>query len=352
MSPCPFVRSRRPTRRVILACTVAVLAPAVLLLGGCDSNDGAGPIGPAGTILTAELQAVAPLDPVSEGEYRVWVVDAAGVAHDAGTLDPRASSPPQFEAPAANGVAVEITVAPPEGRAAGAVRQVLLRGGFRDGVASLSVVGALTAGALALRERPGQFTMFTPSNNHVGGYPSEEESGIWLFNMAPRETEQNDMWVRLTPLAPGWVYEGWMVRDIGTASAIWLSYGKFLPDASGAVNRRDDTGWGPFSGVLDFLTAGEEEFPGDDWISNPLFYPWPSVLPLPLDLREKRDDGSLRWTHVITIEPASDRGEPIGSERPFPLMLYRDLFGDAGPGTPRPITFDATRVPAGTVRAR
>lgn len=346
----PVHRSRRVTARTVCACTLVLVQ--TMGFGACGTGGGSEPIGPAGSLLTFELQAVARLDRDSEGEYRVWVLDVAGVAHDAGAVGPGASSPLEFASPIGNGVGVEITVQPPTNRAAGAARQVLLRGAFRNGIAHLSVVGALTRGTLPLRERPGQFTMFTPSNNHVGGYPSEEESGIWLFNMAPRDTEQNDMWVRLTPLTSGWVYEGWMVRDIGTASAIWLSYGKFLPDAAGAVNRRDDTGWGPFSGVLDFLTAGEEEFPGDDWISNPLSYPWPAGLPLPLDLREKRVDGSLRWTHVITIEPASDRGEPIGSERAFPLLLYRDPFGDTGPGVARTITFDAARVPSATVRAR
>ena len=95
----------------------------------------------------------------------------------------------------------------------------------------LGVVSALTVGSASMRERPGQFTMFSPSDNGLYGYPSHEESGIWLFNMAPRATEQRDMWVRLTPLREGWIYEGWMVRDIDTPQSIWLSYGKFLPDA-------------------------------------------------------------------------------------------------------------------------
>lgn len=140
-----------------------------------------------------------------------------------------------------------------------------------------------------------------------------------------------------------------MVRDHGAAGAIWLSYGKFIPDASGAVSGRDDTGWGPYSGVLDFRTAGEEEFPGDDWFSNPLGFPWPSILPLPLDLREKNGQGVGRWSHVITIEPASDRGERIGSERPFAIRPYRDAFGEGAPGIPRTITFRPEGVPRGDV---
>lgn len=327
-------------------CRLARIAAGMLVLacGGGDS----GTIGPAGTQITLELHRLPVLDPASEGHYRAWLLDAGGVPHDIGPIDPAAAS--EFDSPIPSVTGIEVTVEPATRRAA--ARQVILRGTFSRGVASLSVRGALTASGLALRERPGQFTMFTPSDNHANGYPSHEEAGVWLFNMAPRETEQNDMWVRLTPLAPGWVYEGWMVRDIGRPGEIWLSYGKFLPDASGAVNRRDDTGWGPFSGVLDFQTAGEEEFPGDDWISNPLGYDWPAELPLPLDLREKDGNGALRWTHVITIEPAADRGEPIRSERPFPLRLYRDAFGDDAPGRPRTITFHPDVVPSGTARVR
>jgi len=209
----------------------------------------------------------------------------------------------------------------------------------------------VTASDLPLRERPGQFTMFSPSDNFRNGYPSHEESGIWLFNMAPRETQQGDMWVRLTQLQQGWVYEGWMVRDIDTPNAVWLSYGKFLPDASGTVNTRDDTGWGEFSGVTDFL-KGEEEFPGDDWISNPLGYQVPGGLSLPLNLREKSTTGAGRWTHLITIEPSSDRGEPVTTPRPFTIRPYRDPFGDGAPGTARTITFRADGVPRGEVTSR
>jgi hypothetical protein len=131
-----------------------------------------------------------------------------------------------------------------------------------------------------------------------------------------------------------------------------LSYGKFLPDYTGAVNSRDDTGWGPFSGVLDFKTAGEEEFPGDDWISNPLNLPFPKDLTLPLNLRETNAAGQLRWTHVITIEPMSNKGEPIGSERPFFIRPYQDAFGSAGPGIARSITFRPENVPSGRAEAR
>jgi len=224
-------------------------------------------------------------------------------------------------------------------------------GAVRGGMVFV-VAGALTQGLLALRTRPGQFTMFSPSDNALNGYPSNEESGVWLFNMQPRSTDQNDMWVRLTPLDAGWTYEGWMVRDIGQPNAIWLSYGKFVPDYTGAVNARDDTGWGPFSGVVDYRTDGEEEFPGDDWISNPLNLPFPKEIKLPLNLRETDAAGNYRWTHVITIEPAWNRGEAIGNERPFAIRPYQDPFGGGAPGNPRTITFHPENVPSGRAELR
>ncbi len=149
------------------------------------------------------------------------------------------------------------------------------------------------------------------------------------------------------------------MRDLGSPDEIWLSYGKFRPDPTGALNTRDDTGWGPFSSVLDFRTAGEEEYPGDDWISNPLDFPFPAELSLPRNLREKDEAGEPRWSHVITIEPAWDEEEDeIGAEKPFYLRPYRDSFVDRIPGIsctyglPREITFHPEGLPAGVVEVR
>jgi hypothetical protein len=175
---------------------------------------------------------------------------------------------------------------------------------------------------------------------------------VWLFNISPGLTPQNDFYVRLTQLEKGWTYEGWMVRDLGSPSEIWLSYGKFVPDWTGALNRADDTGWGPFSGVADFQNSRLEDFPGDDWISNTLGFRFPSELNLPLNLREKDATGKLRWTHVITIEPMSDKGEAIGSEQPFFLRPYVDSFGDLNPGVARTISFRPESMPRGEVVAQ
>jgi hypothetical protein len=322
---------------------------AIILVAGlaaCDGEPTAPRIEP-GTNLLVTPTALPALDAAREGHYEAWVIDDAGRARSLGAVVPGATT--TFESPVGGIAAVEITVEPPGDADESPSAQRLLRGAVRGGEITLTIQGAVTQGDLELRREPGTFTMFSPSNNSWEGYPSHEESGIWLFNVRPRDTPQNDAWVRLTQLHSGWTYEGWMVRDYGTLDAIWLSYGKFAPDQTGAVSARDDTGWGPFSGVLDFQTAGEEEFPGDDWISNPLNFPFPSQLSLPLDLRETLPNGSSRWTHVITIEPARDRGEPIGSERPFFIRPYRDPFGDGGPADPRVITFHEETVPRARV---
>jgi hypothetical protein len=320
-----------------------------LVAAGCGSDPTASVS--VGATLALSVTGLSALDATTDGRYEAWVVDRAGTSYSLGPVDVRSGGSLTFPNPVADPATFLITYEPRGDTDPGPSSHRLLAGPIRGGRAQLSVQGAVTASDLPLRERPGQFTMFSPSDNFRNGYPSHEESGIWLFNMAPRETQQGDMWVRLTQLQQGWVYEGWMVRDIDTPNAVWLSYGKFLPDASGTVNTRDDTGWGEFSGVTDFL-KGEEEFPGDDWISNPLGYQVPGGLTLPLNLREKSATGAGRWTHLITIEPSSDRGEPVTTPRPFTIRPYRDPFGDGAPGTARTITFRADGVPRGEVTTR
>ena len=340
------------TRRGPCSHPTSGLCAGVLLLGtlACGGGDPAPTAVATGATLSLSVSGLLPLDPSLDGHYQAWVFDRAGTATSLGVVDARAATA-TFTNPVDAVASVLITYEPRGDADPGPSPSHLLAGRFQNGTATLSIAGAVTANDAPLREKPGQFTMFSPSNNAKNGYPSSEEAGVWLFNMAPRDTPQNDMWVRLTPLQPGWVYEGWMVRDIDSPNAVWLSYGKFLPDATGAVNSRDDTGWGEFSGVTDYL-KGEEEFPGDDWIANPLGYRMPGSLPLPLDLREKTPTGASRWTHLITIEPASDRGEPVTTPRPFTVRPYRDPFGDGGPGIPRTITYHADGVPRGEVVLR
>ena len=327
---------------------------AFVLLAACGGADGVGnPVTPpsATRTLTASFPTLGALEPSREGQYAIWVVPNGGAAVLLGRFAGGNGTTISSAIPAGDFERIDVTVEPPGDSDPLPSPQRILTGVLSGRQAMLGVVSALTVGSAAMRERPGQFTMFSPSDNGLYGYPSHEESGIWLFNMAPRATEQRDMWVRLTPLREGWIYEGWMVRDIDTPQAIWLSYGKFLPDPTGAVNTRDDSGWGPFSGVADFR-YGEEEFPGDDWIANILGLPFPAGLTLPLNLRETTSGGTARWTHVISIEPAWNKGESMTTERPFVLRPYQDPFGDGEPGIPRTITFHASRLPQGTVQVR
>jgi PAS domain-containing protein len=329
--------------------SLTTLVLLIVMVGACG-GDGTAPGVGAGARLTLSVTGLPPLDPAREGRYELWFIDAGGGAHSAGALTPGTNG--EVVSPIADARAVEITV---EGAGAAPTSpspQVLLTGRFSGGRAALDVVGAITQNGVALRERPGQFTMFSPSDNDLYGYPSHEESGVWLFNMKPSDTDQNDFYVRLAQLQHGWTYEGWMVRDYGSTHEVWLSYGKFVPDWTGALNSADDTGWGPFSGITDYATYRAEDFPGDDWISNPLGLPFPAELTLPLNLRERDGTGQLRWTHVISIEPATDKGEAIGSERPFFLRLYVDTFGDLGPGIPRPITMRRDAIPSGALETR
>lgn len=325
-----------------------VVTCALLHTSGCAA-DVAGPRIATGTVLNLTTTALVALDTVREGRYAVWFIDASGGASFARTFAPGATV--EIVSPIDGASEVQITLELSGAAMDRPSDRVILRGDFRDGRADLSVVEAITQ-AGELRARPGQFTMFSPSDNGAAGYPSHEESGVWVFNMNPSATEQKDFYVRLTQLGAGWTYEGWMVRDFGSPQEIWLSYGKFVPDWTGALNQPDDTGWGAFSGVTDFASLHLEDFPGDDWISNPLGFPFPSALSLPLNLREKDATGKLRWTHVISIEPMSDKGEPIGTERPFFLRPYSDPFGDLNPGMPRTITFHEEGVPTGRVEVR
>ncbi len=298
------------------------------------------------------LTGLPALDAAREGSCEAWIVDRAGQAHSAGRFAPAASVTLTLASPVADPASVIITVEPPLDTDAQPSAQRLLQGTFSGARASLSIIGAVTQGDLPLRDRPGQFTVFTPSDNAANGYPSHEEAGIWLFNMAPFDTPQSDMWVRLTQLRLGWLYEGWVVRDFGLPGAVWFSYGKFRPDQTGAVNARDDQGWGAFSGVLDFATEESEEFPGGDFISNPLDLPVPGNLSLPLNFLEKTSTGASRWTHVITIEPSWNKGEALATERPFFLYPYSDSVGSSGPGVPRTITYHPQLLPVGTAELR
>jgi hypothetical protein len=178
----------------------SAVAAFVLTTSSCRETPTAVPI-EAGTTLVLTTIALPALGPAREGHYEAWVIDGAGRAFSAGTFEPTGEV--VLVSPVGDVRNFEVTVEPPGDSDALRSPLRLLRGVFRFGSAELAIAGAVTQGDLPLRETPGTFTMFSPSDNSWAGYPSHEESGVWLFNVRPRETPQNDAWVRLTQLQPG-----------------------------------------------------------------------------------------------------------------------------------------------------
>ena len=276
--------------------------------------------------------------PASAGRLEVWVYgrgDTLSVgelpAHDVVETF-------TFLMPSADVEGVFITVEPPDDTDEGPSRSVLLHGTFRGDVAQLTIEGAVTDGR-ALEDAPGAHSLFTTSNNVALGYPSYENAGLWLFSVAPTRNRHGTREVKLTPLTPGWVYEGWIVHQ--REPRVWLSYGKYRPDELSLLTSRDDSGAGPFSGDEDFRNAGVEDVPGEEWTTDrvalQLGIAWPDGLDLPIALDGVDATGRPLWHHVITIEPAADEAERPLDGRPFILQPYENPIGPGGPGEPRVI---------------
>lgn len=359
-----------PQHRGLRPFTTLVLAVVCFLAAGCGDH-GAGPPVLDPVELTLVLENLPPVDPEEEGRYEAWVVDTDGNTYSAGQFTSPAGQGPadiSLESPVTNPVEVYVTLQPPGHAEEGPSEQRLIGGSFGGTGADLDHVSYLTPG-VPLVEAPGTHALFTPSDNAELGYPSHEDAGIWLFNVRPEtgvaDSLNPDFFLKFTPLPAGWTYEGWVVRDFGSEEAVWLSYGKFEVDAlPGPFHQRarfrDDVGLGPFSGRIDYVSAMEEEItmPGADWVANPLDLPVPGGLRLPLDLNgcvaseeqcrnASQEPEPSRYTHVITIEPTRDRGEPPWLARPFFLRPYRNAIGEDGAGSPRVIEFFPDELPHG-----
>lgn len=304
----------------------------------------------------------------ADGAYEAWVVDAEGGLHSAGRFQVtgRDSQRVVASSPISNPTDIFITVQRP-GDADGQPSMLKLIGGrVQAGAAPLDVNRYLTAG-IPLEARPGTHVLFTPSDNVELGYPSNEDSGIWLFNIDPAvgvpDSLNPHFYLTFTPLTKGWAYEGWVVRDYGTPHEVWLSYGQFESDQFRKARSRDETGLGPFSGQIDYreAMAREVQFPGDDWVANPLDLPVPGELQLPLDLNgctadhatcdaRRQEWGPSRYTHVITIQPWDDRATPPWQRRPFFVRPYRNPIGETDWQTPRVIDHYPDELPRGIAR--
>jgi hypothetical protein len=314
---------------------------------------------PAGTPMDVAIEGLGAVDEATEGRLHVWVHPEEGAPVLVGELtdlptNPGGSARLSFELPVADPVRLSVTLEPPGDRDDQPSSYVLLAGDFVGGEAVLSLDGQVTAGD-PLQPDPGAHSLFTTSNNVRLGYPSFEESGLWLFSLRERDNVHGTREVRLTRLQPSWIYEGWIVRGFGGPAETWISYGKFRPDFADLLSSRDNTGSGPFSGDEDYLNAGVEDVPGDEWttaeVAEQLGFSLPEGVAVPLLVNAvDPETGEAVWTHVITIEPAFDEDEPLYTGTPFFMRPYRNPVGAGGPGEPRVIQFVPGDVPAGVAR--
>ncbi len=333
-------------------------------IGACGS-EGTGPA--SGVEVVLALQNLRALDPETEGTYHAWAVRADWRAVSAGRFVLPAEGRLTVESPIDDLASLMITVEPPGDDDDRPSDQWLLGGMFEGDTAALSIEGYVTPGVPLEREIGGH-VLFTPSDNLWAGYPSNEDAGIWVFNIEgpgmPTEFYLHDpsspFFLKMAPLREGWVYEGWVVRDYGTPAACWISYGKWVPGEFDRLNTMDNTGLGPFSGWLDYVgnpMGIQHNFPGDDWVENPHDFPVPCGLSLPFDMNGNAAEGVVSpWTHVMTVEPAfdvtpespnTDLAAPLGA-KPFLIQPYRNPFGEGAIDSPRVIEYRPEYVPSGT----
>jgi len=338
----------------------------LLVLGACGDSGGAGPPILQTVDLTLTVENFGVLD-ASEGQYEAWVIDTDATIRSAGTFSVAGSQATtvQLKSPVQNPTDVMITVQRPTDAVGAPSMLKVVGGAFQGGTADLDVNRYVTAG-IPLENDPGTHVLFTPSDNHEVGFNSNEDSGIWLFNIRPDTGNAGDptnpeYYLTFTPLTRGWIYEGWMVYDWGQASEVWLSYGKFEPDGGKKARFRDSSGLGPFSGQIDYEQALPLEvfFPGDDWVANPFDLPVPGDLPLPIDLNgcistngacEPEYEGPSRFTHVITVEPFADREEDPWLAQPSFIRPYRNPVGEGFEFENRDIVYYGDELPTGTAR--
>lgn len=189
----------------------------------------------------------------------------------------------------------------------------VLAGDFNGNSASVWVA-PVTKEASDFADIWGNFFLRTPTDEtSETGNNGNDHYGIWFGTPGAPPTAG----LGLPELAPGWVYEGWVVVDgVGP-----ISTGTF----TGVTERDSSNG---FSGAQS--NAGPP-VPGEDFFLNA-----PAGFTFPLDVRGK--------TAVISIEPSPD-------DSPAPFAL-KPLLGVAGQET-APATHDFNQnlstLPTGTV---
>jgi hypothetical protein len=347
----------------------SALAVMASMVAGCGD-------GPTGLVEQAAMEIVfhdlRPLD-AADGSLEVWLVAGPDTVSAGRVSFPGGHNEPGevvhgFSLPLTEPERAFVTVEPPMDSDPGPSAFVMLEGSFEKGTAGLAIMGVVTDGRL-LETDPGAHSLFTTSNNvnNEGRleYPSLEDAGLWLFTLRPGKNKHGTREVKVTPLRAAWTYEGWAVFHYGRPDEVWVSYGKFRPDLLSLLSSRDDTGSGPYSGDEDYLNAGVEDVPGEEWTTDNIAVQIGVSLPpgvsVPFDL-DAEDPVTLEaeWTHVITIEPAFDEGEPMFQGNPLVIQTYRNPIGVGGegcreiqphacPGDPRVILYEE-EPPTATVR--
>ncbi len=317
-----------------------------VLVGGCD---GAGDPTTPGATVSLRLMDLPAYDTAAVGPFAAWSIDSASQVTLLGRFAGAAQSLElTYDLEDEDPRALMITLEEPNSTSTGPSDLRIMGGPFVSDVAGLSVVGYLTPN-LTLETDPGAHRLGGFEDLGGVGVLTAQDVGLWLIDPAG-DTVDGSAYLDFTPLTAGWTYEGWVVRDWQTPDEVWLSYGKFLPDEFRQARFRDDTGLGPYSGRVDYVRALPEDVfvPGDDWVANPLTVPVPGGLSLPLDLNGCVACGQAsRWTHVISIEPFTDRDEDPWAAVPFFLRPYWNPIGEADPEVPRKVLIRSQSLPFG-----
>ena len=323
-----------------------------MVVGGLPACDSDAAPTPTGSTLTVRLLELPAYDTVAQGPFALWSIGPAAeirlLGRFAGTGMPLDLT---YDLDGLSPEALMLTLEPPNGVGPGPSDLRILGGPFLSDLAGLSVVGYLTPN-LNLETVPGDHRLGTFEDVGGVGVLEARDSGLWLIDPAG-DTASGSAYLDFTPLTAGWTYEGWVVRDWQTSDEVWLSYGKFLPDEFRQVRFRDETGLGPYSGRADYVRALPEDVfvPGDDWVANPLGLPLPAGLTLPLDLNGCAACAEpSRWTHVITVEPFTDRSEDPWSASPFFVQPYANAIGEAPPEEGRTLLLRSQSLPRGEAR--
>ncbi len=318
--------------------SILLLIAILAVTAACDEEAAA----PENPMIEVSFSNLVPLDPATEGSYEGWVIDANGAAHSTGKFALNAAAQHSFASPVGDPTMFVLTVEPPGDADAVPSDQKLLGGAIAGGTGVLSALGFVSASAAAdFATSPGTHVLLTPTDG-----PDNEDAGLWLLN-PPAPGGAPTAAVSLPPVAPGWVYEGWVVFMPGTAQQVAISYGKYTPQAGGTLSGRDSDAGGPLSGAPGDPNGGPP-FPGSDFVmANGSTVP--GGLPIPFDFNgDDATIGDSDWMHVISVEPAFDQGELPLEAVPFQLKPFGNPFGDGGPTDPRTIEMLAP-FPTGTV---